>query len=659
MPGDDLPMPIKIWPNDFERKEHIYAEERFLLRNALKNFKEGCFVTGIDPLGFCTEQVHMGMYISPEQGLITFSIVQNKIDATQVPMLQMAAENIEQSIYERLVNSKLLIVRHNEKKLLKFPYKHIYLFVNEDVPVNSVDADALTSFAPYSAIRFFIPTTAKNRPKFVKDLHIFENIRMPYDSIFKRITEAESLAIFERLAPEYTVVMKEREEVYVPEIEDELPAESEEITGDEVEYRTFYLDDYQVGQINDMGRGHRVILANAGAGKSVLLLSKAFKYTGMYKGSNVLLTCFNNNLADSYRFKKSCAAMTGHDRKLYILTLHRLVAKLFKECLGKTIDEYATDEEIEECIAAIKDGRIKIRFKAIFIDEVQIFTPLWLELCYSLLESSQESLFLMAGDLNQTVRSQSRRGDAPWKKIADGKLDFTGRVKYIEKNYRNSPEISGFLNRMLTYMNSKLSELDMINLDEFEYDTFENGDSKNVALKITTEINRGQIKDVVIGAIHEIADKYHIGYSEIAVLYPQKGNRLFKYNFLYWVTEGLKQDQIQFSIISTPEDGQKVKYSDTRGVVLSSIDSSLGLDFRAVIIAGLYPFNYVFDSNSNAKKLSSWETVGKLEPDVKENVQVEMRKLYTACSRAREVLYVLSDLTPGTIMDDIIKNGEK
>lgn len=652
-------MPIKIWPNDFERKEHIYAEERFLLRNALKNFKEGCFVTGIDPLGFCTEQVHMGMYISPEQGLITFSIVQNKIDATQVPMLQMAAENIEQSIYERLVNSKLLIVRHNEKKLLKFPYKHIYLFVNEDVPVNSVDADALTSFAPYSAIRFFIPTTAKNRPKFVKDLHIFENIRMPYDSNFKRITEAESLAIFERLAPEYTVVMKEREEVYVPEIEDELPAESEEITGDEVEYRTFYLDDYQVGQINDMGRGHRVILANAGAGKSVLLLSKAFKYTGMYKGSNVLLTCFNNNLADSYRFKKSCAAMTGHDRKLYILTLHRLVAKLFKECLGKTIDEYATDEEIEECIAAIKDGRIKIRFKAIFIDEVQIFTPLWLELCYSLLESSQESLFLMAGDLNQTVRSQSRRGDAPWKKIADGKLDFTGRVKYIEKNYRNSPEISGFLNRMLTYMNSKLSELDMINLDEFEYDTFENGDSKNVALKITTGINRGQIKDVVIGAIHEIADKYHIGYSEIAVLYPQKGNRLFKYNFLYWVTEGLKQDQIQFSIISTPEDGQKVKYSDTRGVVLSSIDSSLGLDFRAVIIAGLYPFNYVFDSNSNAKKLSSWETVGKLEPDVKENVQVEMRKLYTACSRAREVLYVLSDLTPGTIMEDIIKNGEK
>ena len=43
------------------------------------------------------------------------------------------------------------------------------------------------------------------------------------------------------------------------------------------------------------------------------------------------------------------------------------IYSVFTDCL-KTLG--ATDEEIEECIAAIKDGRIKIRFKAIFIDEV-------------------------------------------------------------------------------------------------------------------------------------------------------------------------------------------------------------------------------------------------------------------------------------------------
>ncbi len=105
---------------------------------------------------------------------------------------------------------------------------------------------------------------------------------MPYDTNFQRISDDECKAIFERLAPEYTVVLKEKDEVDVPEITYDIPAESEEINGKEVEYRTFYLDDYQVSQINDMGRGHRVMLANAGAGRSVLLLSKAFKYaTGL------------------------------------------------------------------------------------------------------------------------------------------------------------------------------------------------------------------------------------------------------------------------------------------------------------------------------------------------------------------------------------------
>ena len=35
----------------------------------------------------------------------------------------------------------------------------------------------------------------------------------------------------------------------------------------------------------------------------------------------------------------------------------------------------------------------------IFIDEVQIFDPLFLELCYRLLEDDDDRVFLMAGDL--------------------------------------------------------------------------------------------------------------------------------------------------------------------------------------------------------------------------------------------------------------------
>ena len=37
-------MPIRLWPNDYVKKEHITSYERYLLRNAEKNFKDGHFV---------------------------------------------------------------------------------------------------------------------------------------------------------------------------------------------------------------------------------------------------------------------------------------------------------------------------------------------------------------------------------------------------------------------------------------------------------------------------------------------------------------------------------------------------------------------------------------------------------------------------------------
>lgn len=50
----------------------------------MRNFKDGSFVIGIDPVGFCTDQVHMGMYINPTGGVVTFSIVQGKMDTDSI-----------------------------------------------------------------------------------------------------------------------------------------------------------------------------------------------------------------------------------------------------------------------------------------------------------------------------------------------------------------------------------------------------------------------------------------------------------------------------------------------------------------------------------------------------------------------------------------------
>ena len=635
---------------------HISQDEKVLLRNASRNLKDGHFAVDIDPLKMSSDKVKMGLYISPSEGLITFSIYQGKVDGSKIDTYIMYVNMIEDKIYERLLDSKMLIVRTGDYKVLKFPYKHIILFPEETTGGREITEAQRKRLAAYASYKFFYPMDSEGKEKHVVDLKIFSNIRKEYDPNFKQMTEIEQKAIFERLAPEYTVVMNEIEDVKVP-VANKIHTEEEmRITGDELEYKTFFLDDYQVGQVNDMGRGHRVILANPGAGKSVLLLSKAFKYASMYKESNILLTCYNSNLADAYCFKRSCANF-GDDSNLYIMTFHKLVKKIYEECLNaRCADNIATSEEIQNCINLVKAGRLKLRFKAIFIDEVQIFEPQYLELCYLLLEDSEDNTFLMAGDLNQTIRKKSRRGDVPWKKIAGVTLDFTGRVKYIRKNYRNSKQIGLYLCHMLQHMNERMKMLNLINFKEFEYDSFEVGENKTLALNVKTGLSRMDITQETVDAIKEITQKYKLSYSEIAVLFPYKQHKLIKYYFLYWLEKALNEEDIPYSLITPSLDGvfDRKRYSDTNGVVVSTIDSSLGLDFKAVIVAGLYPYNCIFGDNYYKKEISSWNAIKGMNDDEQAQIQSQMRAIYTACSRARDILYVLSDLNPGSPMEEIL-----
>lgn len=650
-------MSIKLWPKDFERKDHITKAEKALLRYASRNFQNGHMVIGIDPVGLSSDKVRMGMYISPNEGLITFSIYTGNISAMLIPRYLQYVEMVESKIYERLLDSKMLIVRNGQDKALKFPYKHIIIFADEIAGKTTLSEQDLNKLLHYATLESFRPITSQGKEKRIEDLMIFGGIRKAYDKTFTSLSETECRAIFERLAEEYTVVMNETENVKVVEKKALVTEKDLQITGREVEYKTFFLDEYQVGIVNDMGKGHRVILANPGAGKSVLLLSKAFKYASLYKGSNVLLTCYNNNLADSYNFKRNCANF-GENNNLFIMTFHRLVKKIYEECLHSHCEaNIATDEEIQKCIDLVKQGKVNLKFKAIFIDEVQIFDPLYLELCYSLLEEDEERVFLMAGDLNQAVRALSRKGDAPWKRMNGVCLDFTGRVRYIEKNYRNSKEIGEYISHMLQHMNTRLSMLDLINSLEYEYNSFKIGTNPTIALNVQTGVSRFDIKNRVIAAIKEISTKHKISYSDIAVLFPYRQVPYHKYYFLYWLQQGLDEDGIPYSMIINEHESShvKVRQGDISGVVISTIESSLGLDFKAVILAGLYPYSYVNVDGEVVGDIKTWTSIKNMPENQQTAVQSQMRAVYTACSRARDVLYVISDLKPGSPMEEIIK----
>jgi hypothetical protein len=134
-----------------------------------------------------------------------------------------------------------------------------------------------------------------------------------------------------------------------------------------------------------------------------------------------------------------------------------------------------------------------------------------------------------------------------------------------------------------------------------------------------------------------------------------------KYHFLYWLQQGLDDAGITYSMIINEKDNQfaKTRQGDITGVVISTIESSLGLDFKAVILAGLYPYSYVNKDGEVGKEIKSWSDIKNMPSDDQAAVQSQMRAVYTACSRARDVLYVLSDLKGDSPMEEIIKNSSR
>ena len=86
-------MAIRLWPQDYERKDHITKAEKSLLRSAARNFKSGHFVVGIDPIGMSNATVKMGMYISPKEGLVSFSIYHGFLDPESVDAYKMYSSN--------------------------------------------------------------------------------------------------------------------------------------------------------------------------------------------------------------------------------------------------------------------------------------------------------------------------------------------------------------------------------------------------------------------------------------------------------------------------------------------------------------------------------------------------------------------------------------
>ena len=298
----------------------------------------------------------------------------------------------------------------------------------------------------------------------------------------------------------------------------------------------------------------------------------------------------------------------------------------------------------------------------------------WKLALYDLLDSNK--YMVMVGDYNQEIRPKDKSEYEQEDDLIfienDGKDDnsyYLGDIKFnkiiLNKNYRNTIQITNGVNRLIKELERYKKELNYV----------ERNYNKNVLLGISTKVGEKpeyiyamdasslkiKIKEIIL---HLIENK-GIEQEEIILLYPpnftdNEDSKIYNNKTCGKISkatiEKTIKNELNLEFNDLTDSIAKVR---NNGIKLSTIGKAIGLDFKAVIIFGLYNIrasrekNIVFD---NVEKIRNSDV------DTKREVINSMKSIYVAASRAREFLYIIDDIdgtTKNIISEYVKKIGEK
>lgn len=263
----------------------------------------------------------------------------------------------------------------------------------------------------------------------------------------------------------------------------------------------------------------------------------------------------------------------------------------------------------ERLLEAIANLTLEQKWDAILVDEAHTFSPSWFKCCVAALKDSENGDLMIVSDGSQSLY---QRGKFTWKSVG---VNAQGRTKKLTKNYRNTKEI----------LSAAWSVIQSFKVEESEEDvTFpviepsaalRNGERPNLHLTAS----RTQEIEAVIAQIQKL---HNSGYEprDIAVVYQSQTEadapllkrlrqQLDDFGLgCYWVTENTNS---------------KFSYSNCqKGVRLITALSSLGLEFKAVLILWAQKFDYHHLNEPEAALVR--------------------RQLYVAMTRAQDLLYLFA-----------------
>ena len=642
---------MEIMPSEYQHIE-LSRDEKIFVRNILSNERFGFLLLNVNPAMLSNESMHVLLFAD---GILFLKFLEGMTDEAQFATLMPF---LIDSVYKQsadIISAKLLsnqaLVDKSGK--IKFPFNIVYVFpAFSRTSFQNAGDEKLQAFVANSCL--FKDDLFKFRSSF--DGAVFRLLQHPISKCSEQrmtINDNNVNSILQRIAPEYVTIRVSN----VVDAETKAGADNEllVVTDNDVAVKAFRLDDEQINIINKISKGDQLILACAGSGKSVLLIAKCFKAAEMNPDKQFLITCRNRNLYYLYTWFIDRAGLKA--KNVTCLTFEALSRHLLVNN-GIPIAGIDFTQYVNYAISNFNKGRIKDRFYGIFIDEVQQFDQEWYKFCFNLLEnkSSDDHIFVICGDKTQRLAKLQKQGRAPWN-AGEGYPNYRGGNKNIriERNYRNCIEINEYINRFVSHAKRYLYEIQSD--AELDPDMFLRGKSvfhgPGVTIKqLKDKSNMGEAK-AVYESIVKIHDEQGIPYDEIAVI---MFNSSYKKRFAGWadypynlegsLSEILNSKDITFCRMYKHDMVWGAKFGESEGVKFIKIESALGLDFRAAVFCGLLPFG-----EYNKTKLPDWEILRVNEESFQEhlkNAQDDIRFLYVACTRAKEILHIILPETAET-----------
>lgn len=370
------------------------------------------------------------------------------------------------------------------------------------------------------------------------------------------------------------------------------------------------MDLHQENLAKQIGDKNRLIRGVAGSGKTIILASRAKMLSKQNPDWKILILCYNISLSNA--IQQMIHHMLNEPEDLFDFDPHampvkneNIIVRNFHSWLKN--DLRIREQQLPDIIEKLeRNEAILPTYDAVLIDEGQDFEADWLRLVSLLINVDTQSLLLVE-DRAQTIYQRKRSY------LEDTGLSFRGRSKVLSINYRNTQQIVKFAWEF--YRKHSMFKNKVVNRElEGEIISPQSTKRKGPEPGIVKAANFFEEMRIVARSIKKLHMEKKVPLEDILILYRVK--RTHKYPIIDIIKRSLKDEGLPFFWI-TENDVSKRSYSKDDGKVkISTIDSSKGLDFRAVFIVN----------------------VDSMPFPLEENKEREVSLLYIGMTRAKEYL---------------------